>query len=701
MKFPETVPGKMFRINGRDAVLCVGLALAALAAYANHFQNDFHFDDSHTIVPNIYIRNWHNIPRFFLDTSLFSIQPKAQTYRPVVSASLAIDYWLGHGLKLFYFHLSTFLWFVVQLILMFFLFRRIMDVADPHPSNTWTALLAAACYGLHPANAETVNYIIQRGDVYSTLGVVASVGWFAAYPEQRKRGWYLAPAVAGFLSKAPALIYPFILLAYVFLIEQDGALGNWAGNGKKWRGALMAAVPAFVVTGAGAILTAAMTPSAYEPGAVSATLYRLTQPVVAWHYFWTFFLPIDLNPDSNRGYVSSPFGADALAGYLFAAVLVAVVVVASWRRHTKPISFGIAWFILALLPTSLLPLADVTNDHRMFFPFVGLALAVFWSLRLLLFRLTARLTANPMWVRGSVAAAALVLVVSAAGTRERNQVWRTEETLWHDVIVKSPDNARGLVSYATVFLRRGQYSVGLPYLERAETLTSGYDTLEINLGVAYENLGRHAEAEEHLKRAVMVSPDSPDAHLFYGRWLRLKGRLTEAQEQLETAVRLNPRYFPARETLLSVYSEQRNWPALDALIDGTLQLSYDNAAARRFEAERANRQKSLDAKAEPAAARPSPAANPTPEAMLRQAGESCKAGKYQDCLDASQKAIQLRPNYPEAYNNMAAALIALHRGDDGIQALRQALRIKPDYEVAKRNLAWALEQKRKAESGGR
>ena len=75
-------------------------------------------------------------------------------------------------------------WFALQLVLMFLLFRRIMDLADPHPSNGnfWTALAAAACYGLHPANAETVNYIIQRADLYCTLGVVASLLWFAAKP---------------------------------------------------------------------------------------------------------------------------------------------------------------------------------------------------------------------------------------------------------------------------------------------------------------------------------------------------------------------------------------------------------------------------------------------------------------------------------------------------------------------------------------
>src|SRR4051794_21145013 len=146
----------MPRSNSRWPLLCLGLVLVVLAAYANHFQNGFHFDDFHTITGNPFIRDLHNIPKFFSDPEMFSTMPDHATWRPVTSVSLALDYWLGGGLKPFYFQLSTFFWFVVQVILMWFLFWRIMDLADPHPSNLWTSLAAAACYGLHPVNAETV-----------------------------------------------------------------------------------------------------------------------------------------------------------------------------------------------------------------------------------------------------------------------------------------------------------------------------------------------------------------------------------------------------------------------------------------------------------------------------------------------------------------------------------------------------------------
>src|SRR5690349_5226040 len=73
--------------------------LAVLAAYANHFGNQFHFDDFHTVTGNPAIRSLRAVPRFFTDARTFSILPSHQSYRPLVTASLALDYWIGGGLR--------------------------------------------------------------------------------------------------------------------------------------------------------------------------------------------------------------------------------------------------------------------------------------------------------------------------------------------------------------------------------------------------------------------------------------------------------------------------------------------------------------------------------------------------------------------------------------------------------------------------
>src|ERR1700687_61069 len=103
------------------------LLIALLAAYANHFHNSFHFDDAHTIENNASIRELRNIPLFFRDATTFSSLPSNQSYRPLISTLLAIDYSLGQGPRPFWFHLSIFALFVALALLLAFVVHRLLE----------------------------------------------------------------------------------------------------------------------------------------------------------------------------------------------------------------------------------------------------------------------------------------------------------------------------------------------------------------------------------------------------------------------------------------------------------------------------------------------------------------------------------------------------------------------------------------------
>ena len=155
-------------MNRKSLAIFFGIAVLVTAVYSNHFENAFHFDDFHTIVQNPYITDIHNLPRFFVDTDTTSVLPPNRVWRPLVFCSFAIDYWLGHGLKPLYFHLSTFFWFLVLLALMFALFRKVF--AQAGVDEAWAAGFATALFALNPAVAETINYVIQRSELYSGAG---------------------------------------------------------------------------------------------------------------------------------------------------------------------------------------------------------------------------------------------------------------------------------------------------------------------------------------------------------------------------------------------------------------------------------------------------------------------------------------------------------------------------------------------------
>jgi tetratricopeptide (TPR) repeat protein len=353
-------------------------------------------------------------------------------------------------------------------------------------------------------------------------------------------------------------------------------------------------------------------------------------------------------------------------------------------RETRPIAFGLLWFLIALLPTSLFPLAEPENDHRMFFPFVGLVLAVSWAIALFLEDIW---TSNRR-IRPALLACALgVLALYGYGTHVRNTVWRSEESLWQDVVQKSPGNGRGLMNYGLTQLSKGDIAAAYDYFRRASFLTPNYSTLEINLGVAAGALRLDGEAEGHFRRAIALAPQDSQPYFYYGRWLREKARIPEAMSQLRQSTALNQADLDSRYLLMSIYAGQSNWFELGQVANDVLRLAPGDPEALRFSG------MVRDANGQIAAAERQVIAQPTPENYLNLSQLYCQNGRYSDCVSAATQALRLRPNYAEAYNNIAAGYESMGRWDESIAAAQEAIRLKPDFQLARNNLAYALSQR--------
>jgi Tfp pilus assembly protein PilF len=185
--------------------------------------------------------------------------------------------------------------------------------------------------------------------------------------------------------------------------------------------------------------------------------------------------------------------APALGGAFIVAAL-ALAWTTSRSRETRPIAFGVLWFFIALIPTAgVVPLSEPMNDHRMFFPFVGMILAVVWLVFLAIQQLA------PRRVKAGAAVAVVILLAMAYGTRQRNLVWRTEESLWLDATIKSPQNGRGLMNYGVIQMGKRNYQVADEYFQRALTFTPQYAYLHVNLGVLKAAQGQPREAERYFR----------------------------------------------------------------------------------------------------------------------------------------------------------------------------------------------------------
>ena len=228
----------------RPYVSFAALVLVVSIAYSNHFENSFHFDDAHTVEANVHVRSLSNIPKFFTDARTFSNLPTHQVYRPLLTTSIAVDYVRGGG-KPSAFHVTSFGIFLALIWVVWQLYMELIGEGLTLPA--WTlALAATSVFALHPVIAETVNYIIQRGDLLSTLGVAAALLLYVRLPDWRRFGVYLLPLVAALLVKPPALVFPVLLFAWVLLFEEQG----------DWRRSALAVAPSLLVCAAmGAFLS--------------------------------------------------------------------------------------------------------------------------------------------------------------------------------------------------------------------------------------------------------------------------------------------------------------------------------------------------------------------------------------------------------------------------------------------------------------
>jgi tetratricopeptide (TPR) repeat protein len=79
----------------------------------------------------------------------------------------------------------------------------------------------------------------------------------------------------------------------------------------------------------------------------------------------------------------------------------------------------------------------------------------------------------------------------------------------------------------------------------------------------------------------------------------------------------------------------------------------------------------------------------TAESYLALSLQRYREERYAEAIAACRTALELRPNYAEAWNNIGAVYNKLGRYEEAAAACEQALRYKPDFELARNNLQYA------------
>jgi protein O-mannosyl-transferase len=670
------------QFNTKFILTVILLFAILLISYSNHFQNTFHFDDSHAIQSNPYIRSLDNLPKFLYSPEMFSSLPSHWGLRPLVSMSLAIDYWIGGGLNPFYFQLSTFIWFCLMLALLFFVIRKIIGLSVKTEWTHYAALFILAWYGLHTANAETINYIISRSDVLSTFFIVLSFGIYILAPTKRKYFLYIIPAMIGVLAKETVLTLVIILFFYVNLFEKDISLkGHFEKkNFNAILNTILNLLPLFFCVAAVQYYTLSKMHSTTD---MSNPLgyYLLTESYVWLKYFIAFFIPANLSADSDWGVIRNIFDERIIIGLTFLVILIYFIFKTSNKKETRPISFGLIWFAVTLLPSSVVPFAEVTNDHRMFFSFIGLALAVGYAIYLWVLQVK-ETTANSKWLQiGVLLAVFLVLGLNAYGVYKRNIVWRTEESLWFDVTVKSPANGRGLMNYGLTQMEKGNYADAEIYFEKALIYNPYYEALFTNIGVLKGAMGKSDEAIISFKKSILFNRRSSHTpYYFYARYLKNQGSYEESEQIIKQGIAINPYSIDCLIMLAYIYYDTQQWDKLVEVSNKILKIDATSVEGNKLLKSGTERKPIGDGKAKKQL---------SAQDYVNQSLVLYNKKVFQKCVDVCLEALKLDPKNVGAYNNIGAAYIQMAQWQKAIDALTQALIINPNHKLAKGNLNWA------------
>lgn len=120
----------------------------------------------------------------------------------------------------------------------------------------------------------------------------------------------------------------------------------------------------------------------------------------------------------------------------------------------------------------------------------------------------------------------------------RNIIWKTDLTLWKDVVIKSPAKERGHYNLGNTYSIQGLLNEAVKEYLTALELKPDFAAAYNNLGNVYSSQGRFDEAIKEYLSAVKLKLDYADAHYNLGSIYKIKGLNDEAIKEFEMVLKI-------------------------------------------------------------------------------------------------------------------------------------------------------------------
>lgn len=538
--------------RGKDLIAALSLPLIVYVLYAGCLHGAFVFDDPNAISQSMLIRSIRPLDRFLTLST-----------RPLTDFSFALDYARGQ-LDPHPYHVTNLVIHALNGILVYFLALRTLGIlglgifSENRRGISWAA---AALFVAHPLATETVAYVSSRSEALVALFILITLLIYAHGATSSKRRKRIATAVflplttsAALASKEIAAVIPPALFLYDWCFL---ARGNWRRTKPRWGFVALTLLP--LLTG-GLFLVYRAYNAKVSFGSYSASAgfqfdrfgpgkYFMTQLGVLVHYLRLVLVPVGLTFDYDWHLATSPWSPGVLLPF---AILLLLGILALRNVRTQPFyAFAILWMFLVLAPTSsVMPLADLVVERRMYIPLIGFALlAATWGW-LLVGRV--RRGRSRSWPQALGLYAALIgipLCLFGGLTASRASLWGNELALHLDGVAKAPGNPRVRLNLGVTYLNRQQLEEAEVHLREAKRLYDKGESLQCfqrigafihyNLGAVYFLRGKYNAAIPQLKRALELGGEylalRPMAYYLLGNiamnrknWKIAAGRFQEA-----------------------------------------------------------------------------------------------------------------------------------------------------------------------------
>jgi tetratricopeptide (TPR) repeat protein len=510
--------------------------------YSNILQNSFHFDDGPSIAQNYSIRDIKN------PQGIWDFWPT----RFVTYLTFALNYHL-HKFEVLGYHLTNIAIHIFAGLCVWWLSLLTFSTAGLKNSQITRhknaiAFFTGMIFLAHPLQTQGVTYVVQRAVSLAALFYLASLCLYIKARLSESRGLiYLAAslicAVVAMFTKEMAISLPFAILLYeyCFLRGQKKPVGTYLMP--VFLTVLIIPVTMYFT---GSVNFGELRKTNEGPVGISPMHYLFTQARVMLTYLRLLVAPIKQNLDYDYPVYKSLNSLPVLFG--FTAILGMISLAAGLFKKYRLPSFGIFFFLLAMLPeSSLIPIKDVIFEHRLYLPMAGFSIFLVSGIYYILGQKRRDIMA-------------LVLSILAVGcgvlTFTRNYIWHDEFSLWNDVIRKSSHKSRPYHNRALAYQNIKGYGVAIEDYSKAIRLDPQFTEAYINRGILYAKLGNFEQATADYRQAIKLKPDSAFAYNNLANASAMEGKLDEAINYFDQAIKLDPKFSEAYSNRGLAYSKK-------------------------------------------------------------------------------------------------------------------------------------------------